>query len=275
MSTSYPSALSGPSKWVIKGVDKRASSSLREPSSSHRARSRDKVDVATSEWMYTSDEIGIWKNWFRDTLIKGQRWFSADVPGVTGTKVIRYRLSTLRRMNLGNGVFLVSAEMEVRGLSVFPVEKPVITNIVSNDTGSGDTTHAIVSWLGTSASTSYNLYRNGVQQNMAPIVGLTFTDVGPFDVGPTYCWVVEAIEPGGAISSRGEGGFFVGTIGGAAQSNPDANAACGEYWAAINGAGYSGYNTAGWGGICYRSFGGNYANGQISTGLLIQRTGRC
>lgn len=48
----------------------------------------------------------------------GQAWFVATVPGPgAAQKVIRYVLSTLRRQNLGNGVFLVSCDVEVRGLA--------------------------------------------------------------------------------------------------------------------------------------------------------------
>lgn len=117
----YPDTLPGPEKWVVKGIDRRASSSLREPSNSSRARSRDKNGVASVSWMYTSAQMDVWKAWFKDTLVSGQKWFGVVTPGPTpNSRVARYVLATLRRQNLGNGVFLVSCDVEIRGLSETP-----------------------------------------------------------------------------------------------------------------------------------------------------------
>lgn len=117
----YPSALPGPQKWTIKPTDRRASSSLRQPGNSYRARSRDKNEVASAEWMYDSAQMTVWKAWIKDTLVLGQRWFSKGTPGVTTSfRVVRYLLSTMRRQHLGNGVYLVTCDMEIRGLSLEP-----------------------------------------------------------------------------------------------------------------------------------------------------------
>lgn len=152
---SYPFTLPGPQKWTIKGTDRRASSELRQPSSSLRTRSRDKGSVVSAEWVYDSTQMGDWKSWFEATLVKGQKWFAIDCPGAyPSMRVARYILSTVRRQNLGNGVFLVSCDIDVRGRGVPPSFPDYLVDL-DGIVNAGTSSSVGVSISGLDASATY------------------------------------------------------------------------------------------------------------------------
>ena len=114
----YPIGLPGPEQWSIKPVERRATSPLRQPSNSYRARSRDKSEMVSASWMYSAAEMAVWLPWFSTTLVSGQKWFAAYVPGAGSTaRIIKYATGSVKRNHLGNGVFVITAQMELRGLS--------------------------------------------------------------------------------------------------------------------------------------------------------------
>lgn len=183
----YPPLLPGPQKWTIKGTDRRASSSLRQPGNSYRDRSRDKNEVASAEWMYDSTQMTIWKAWARDTLIQGQGWFAKITPGVTASvRVVRYLLSTMRRQNLGNGAYLITCDMEVRGLSVTPMTPHIcfverfeseltpysVVTVGSVPFSTGDTPYG-TGLITTISDTAYD--NSAIARSIGPISARTFS----------------------------------------------------------------------------------------------------
>lgn len=117
----YPAVLPGPSAWATAGPDRRAGSSL-PGNSAQRARWRDRVRDVDAQWIYTAEEMAVWVAWFDETLLKGQRLFTASVPGDGGLqdRALRYRVSSVRREALARGNYRVSARLQERGLSAAP-----------------------------------------------------------------------------------------------------------------------------------------------------------
>lgn len=115
----YPTTLPGPEQWGIKPAERRAMSALRQPGGSYRTRSRDKSDTVSASWMYTAGDMAVWLPWFTDTLVSGQKWFAAYVPGVGATaRIVKYLPGSIKKNHLGNGVFVITAQLELRGRSV-------------------------------------------------------------------------------------------------------------------------------------------------------------
>jgi hypothetical protein len=117
----YPAALPGPSRWVAVPLERRAASSLPGPTAL-RSRSRDAVHDVEAEWRYSAAEMAIWRTWYEDETLEGQRWFTASAPGAGGwvDRVLKYRPRTLKREALGNGNFRVSVQLQQRGQAVAP-----------------------------------------------------------------------------------------------------------------------------------------------------------
>ena len=74
--------------------------------------------MVSASWMYSAAEMAVWLPWFSTTLVSGQKWFAAYVPGAGSTaRIIKYATGSVKRNHLGNGVFVITAQMELRGLS--------------------------------------------------------------------------------------------------------------------------------------------------------------
>lgn len=94
-----------------------------------RPRMRDAiVDADTVRWRYTPAEMAAWRAWYQNTLLNGQLWFAATLPGRGGwlPRVARYIGEQLQLTHLGAGIWEVSCRLEVRGLSAAPAMPDVV-----------------------------------------------------------------------------------------------------------------------------------------------------
>lgn len=111
---SYPTALPAPASFPFVLRDRRAAS--QQPGQQQlRARSRERViDAKGVRWVYTPAQMEVWRAWFEDTLLDGQRWFSVSLPGRGGwtQRVARYVNGTVRD-HKGAGFFEVTADLEI------------------------------------------------------------------------------------------------------------------------------------------------------------------
>lgn len=84
------------------------------------------VDADAVRWRYSPAEMAVWREWFEDTLLNGQRWFTATLPGRGGwlPRVARYIGEQLQLTHLGAGFWEVSCRLELRGLSAAPLLPP-------------------------------------------------------------------------------------------------------------------------------------------------------
>jgi len=110
----YPSELPGPKTWQETPAERRAGSGLRE-SGQWRPRSREYHAEASAEWIYSVAEMAIWKDWFEASALDGLAWVVMRSPGVGGLalRLMRYQDGTVKRTNLGRGLYAVSATMEL------------------------------------------------------------------------------------------------------------------------------------------------------------------
>lgn len=76
----------------------------------------------TSQYIYTytPQQLQVWRDWYRDTLLRGRRWFAHALPGQGGlvSRVVRY--IEVQEQLLGVGIYRVSARFEQRGASLPP-----------------------------------------------------------------------------------------------------------------------------------------------------------
>ena len=123
----YPSSLPPPAGYPFAPRERRAVPQG-AGNEETRARARDAiVDAQTVRWRYSPEEMAIWREWFQDTLLEGQLWFSATLPGRGGwaTRVARYIGEQLQLTHLGAGCWEVSCRLELRGLSAQPYIRPM------------------------------------------------------------------------------------------------------------------------------------------------------
>ena len=115
MAIVYPDALPGPAPATASPRPRRAESSLDGPVQA-RARQRDVAGAQRQlSWVYTADEMAIWREWYDTTLSSGRFWFIAYLPGVGGLdrpKLVRYL--TVSEALLGGGLYRVTATLELR-----------------------------------------------------------------------------------------------------------------------------------------------------------------
>lgn len=119
----YPSALPGPSAGWAAVLRERAARSSLPGDPQARRRWRDRIaDVTSATWHYSAAEMAIWREWWHETLVDGQLWFSKEAPGPGGwvDRVMRFRPASVRVQPLGNGICRVTAQLEVRGRSAAP-----------------------------------------------------------------------------------------------------------------------------------------------------------
>ncbi len=119
----YPATLPPPSAgWTAVLRDRAARSSIPGMPQARRRWRDQVVDVTAGSWVYSGAEMATWREWFSNTLVDGQLWFAAELPGAGGwlDRVLRYRPASLRVQPLGAGHCRVSAQLEVRGRSEPP-----------------------------------------------------------------------------------------------------------------------------------------------------------
>jgi hypothetical protein len=68
----------------------------------------------THTFIYTAEQMGAWRTWWRDTLLQGRRWFTLNLPGYEGMtpRVVRYL--EVSQSLIGAGVYAVEARLELR-----------------------------------------------------------------------------------------------------------------------------------------------------------------
>jgi hypothetical protein len=117
----YPASLPAPQRWIGVPRERRALSA--QPGNTQlRGRSRDLLQDIDAQWIYEPEQMEVWRAWFDDTLIKGQRWFALTILGAGGwiSRTVRFRTGSVRREHVSHGVFRVSARLEQRGRSAPP-----------------------------------------------------------------------------------------------------------------------------------------------------------
>lgn len=111
----YPPDLPGPAPGSFAPRSRRAGSSL-DGAPQSRARQRDVAGLQQQlSWVYTPDEMALWRAWYETTLSQGRYWFAAYLPGLRGLKrpkLVRYL--TKSEQLLGSGLYRVTATLELR-----------------------------------------------------------------------------------------------------------------------------------------------------------------
>jgi hypothetical protein len=119
----YPTALPPLSVGLAAMPRERAARSTLAGDPQARARWRDGItDVEAATWIYSAEEMAIWRPWFHTMLRDGQLRFSAVLAGPGGhiARVVRYRPDTVKVNPLGAGHCRVAAQLEIRGRSAAP-----------------------------------------------------------------------------------------------------------------------------------------------------------
>jgi hypothetical protein len=111
----YPATLPCPQTWSEQPRERRATSGLRQPGSSFRARSRDYQAQADASWTYTARQMLDWRNFFDNDLAQGLKWFVLRTPGQGGRDVARQvRYASVFEDYLGLGLWRVSAALDLQ-----------------------------------------------------------------------------------------------------------------------------------------------------------------
>lgn len=118
----YPASLPEPAAFPFSPRERRVASP--QPGLTElRARAREQiVDAKGARWIYTPEQMEVWRAWFKNTLRNGQCWFAVTLPGRGGwqTRVARYVSGTVRE-HKGAGCFEVSADLEINGSRAAPL----------------------------------------------------------------------------------------------------------------------------------------------------------
>ena len=111
---SYPASLPSPAALQYVRRERRAVSEIPGLTAA-RARSRELIRDARAEWVYSPEQMAIWKAWFDDTLKLGLCTFSVALPvrGGWQTLAVRYRTETVRLEHQAHGIYRVQASLEV------------------------------------------------------------------------------------------------------------------------------------------------------------------
>lgn len=131
----YPSDLPAPQTAPLSPTERRLVSELRGPMQV-RGIQRDFHAVQRLSWVLTAEQGRRFDDWWRDTLLRGGLWFSADWPLLSGRVGNVYRFHRaptwvyLRGGPKGWGMHRVSAEVEVRGRGE-PPRNNYITSVTS------------------------------------------------------------------------------------------------------------------------------------------------
>lgn len=127
----YPAELPAHTEWTVTTAERRAGEVMK-PGSNVRARNRDHVQTARASWIYTPENMTEWVPWRNTDLNMGLRWFSMPAYGRGGRidRVVRYLMQTMREDFISSGIWKVSCDMEVRGLSE-PPQAYIVSGLVS------------------------------------------------------------------------------------------------------------------------------------------------
>ncbi len=120
----YPSALPGPMPGTLTPRDRRAASSIDGPLQA-RARQRDFAGARSQyAFVYTPQEMAVWREFYDTTLRAGRRWFGIALPGRGGLEQRVVRYVSVSESLLGAGIYRVDAAFEQRGASRVPMTFP-------------------------------------------------------------------------------------------------------------------------------------------------------
>ena len=124
----YPAGLPAPRSWILSPSERRALRGVRAPSDLARNRGRDFNARVQAEWLYGPEQLAEWLDWYEVELECGNNWFAVNAPGAGGfqTRVARY-IGPVTREYVAVGIFRMTAELEVRGLSEMPQRRWVET----------------------------------------------------------------------------------------------------------------------------------------------------
>jgi len=129
----YPSTLPGPQPGAYALPNRRAASSLPGPLQ-QRSRQWDlSGGQRTHTFIYTAEQMGVWRTWWRDTLLQGRRWFTLSLPGYEGMtpRVVRYL--EVSQSLIGAGVYAVEARLELRESNKVGPTRPVLFDEIIAD----------------------------------------------------------------------------------------------------------------------------------------------
>ncbi len=121
----YPEGLPAPVRWDANARERRARSSIPgRPEARQRSAYR-LLDVS-AEWVYSAEQMAVWRPWFQETLSFGLQWFTASLPGYGGwlDRPARYRPNTLKLEHIASGIYRVSIDLEVRQARIVPPPIP-------------------------------------------------------------------------------------------------------------------------------------------------------
>lgn len=111
----YPSTLPTAQPGSYAGPRNLAQAQLEGPRSARR-RFQDLAGATLQfTWAYSAAHMAIFRPWYEDTLLHGERWFTVSLPGPGGfsTRVARYE--TMEAQLLAGGDYVVNATLELRG----------------------------------------------------------------------------------------------------------------------------------------------------------------
>lgn len=116
----YPIDLPGPSASSEVPSERRRISDLPGPMIFAR-KQRDYLATQRLEWFLGAAEANTFHYWWRTTLKMGGAWFTANWPSPSGWIDVTRRFTTAPVwVNQGNDFWIVSAEVQVRGVGIAP-----------------------------------------------------------------------------------------------------------------------------------------------------------
>ena len=195
MIATYPSTLPGPQPGAYKLPNRRAASSLPGPLQ-QRSRQYDiSGGIRTHTFIYTALQMAAWREWYRDTLLQGRRWFKLSLPGYGGMTLRTVRYLEHSQSLIGVGVYAIEARLELREENIFapPVAPaPVLLGYVERVLSSNVTS---IQSAARDVPTGSHVIVYAAQNVTSPIVtisdtaGNTYTEANYFDgASPSGGW---------------------------------------------------------------------------------------
>jgi hypothetical protein len=113
-------------------MERRQMRDLRAPANANRIRSRELGINVRAAWVYNAAEMAAWKAWLEGPLaaqVARLRFWNALLPGRGGvlSRVARY-MEPPQREYLGQGLWRITAQLYVRGLSVAAQQDIAVTD---------------------------------------------------------------------------------------------------------------------------------------------------
>lgn len=121
----YPSALPAPQRANVAPVERRALGTSDKPRDA-RALARDRLArVSVTFPPMREAAFAAFRDWWRDDLVLGSKWFVADWPNMQGAATKVYRFTAPPRWSfVPGGLWSITAELEIRGEGMDPVRAP-------------------------------------------------------------------------------------------------------------------------------------------------------